>query len=159
MPDRIAINISAANTKAVEINEVLDYFESHHADCKTYRKVVPPGVVLNDAFQFMAVLGAVGSVASIASLIWDAYEKFVAPTKDDDDDNAGFMISIAPMFHRDPMMFWVGGKYKSRDEFMREFERISKRLDDEQLRYNDEVDKLMENSDSWIPRSSEHDAG
>ena len=152
MLDRIAFNISVANTSAVDVTTILDYLEEHRSDLKCYRKIIPHGAILNDAFKFLAVLNTLGSLSSIASLIWDAYEKYIVPIKEDEAENSGFMISIAPNFREDPMMFWVGGKYKSREQFVQDFERINEQMKQTEIEYNKAVDRLMASPETWEPR-------
>ena len=154
MPDKLAFNISVANTSAVDVSAVVDYLEENRSDLRIFEKVVPAGSIRNDAFKFLAVLNTIGSLSSIASLIWDAYEKFIVPTKKDEADNAGLMISIAPRFREDPMMFWVGGNYKSREEFVEAFEKINEKLKHVEDEYLETVDKLMESPETWEPRQN-----
>lgn len=145
--------MSVANTKEVDVESVLDFLETHHAETATFRKVVPTGQPRADAFQFLAVLGAIGSVASIASLLWDAYEKLIVPKKDGGKENAGLMISVAPSEHRIGKLFWIGGTYKTRGDFVKEFETVLAELDADEEDYSAAVDQLMADSRKWVPRS------
>ncbi|NTW64433.1 MAG: hypothetical protein HGA46_10270 [Chlorobiaceae bacterium] len=40
-----------------------------------------PGTIRAAAFDYAVILNAAGSVASIAALLWMAYDKFIAPKK------------------------------------------------------------------------------
>lgn len=146
--------MTVANTKKVHVESILDFLETHHAETKTFRKVIPLGEPRADAFHFLAVLGAIGSIASIASLLWDAYEKLIVPEKDNEKENAGLMISIAPNEYRVSKLFWIGGTYKNREDFVKEFETVLTELDGSEENYCAAVDQLMADSVKWLPRSS-----
>lgn len=150
---KLAFNISVANTKRIDVETILDFLEANHTDISTFRKVIPVGQPRADAFQYLAVLGALGSVASIASLLWDAYEKLIAPTKGGESDNAGLMISIDPIRDRHTKLFWIGGTYKTREDFVRDFENVLEQFDADEKGYSAAVDQLMADSRMWLPRS------
>jgi hypothetical protein len=80
----------------------------------------PPGVIRAGGFDLMLLVSAAGSVASMAALLWTAYEKFIAPRKTSQQDDAGIYIVI-----RRPdgstTDFWIGKKERDRDVFIRQF--------------------------------------
>lgn len=66
------------------------------------------------------VLSAIGSVASIAAIIWMAYEKFIAPRKTTSSDKSGIYITLK--MDRKVSQFWIGGTHQNKEEFIRQFE-------------------------------------
>ncbi len=79
-----------------------------------------PRVTRAAAFDLTIVLSAVGSIASIASLLWNAYEKFIAPKKISQQDDAGIYIVIS---RPDGTIekFWIGNTERHRDIFVSKF--------------------------------------
>ena len=65
------------------------------------------------------MLTIAGSAASIASILWLAYEKFIAPQKTKD-DNAGIVIIIMKDDGTNEQ-FWIGNTDKSKEVFIETF--------------------------------------
>jgi hypothetical protein len=78
------------------------------------------GVIRAAAFDLTIILGAAASVASIASLLWTAYEKFIAPKKTSQQDDAGIYIVIS---RPDGTVekFWIGNTERDREVFVSKF--------------------------------------
>jgi Protein of unknown function (DUF2442) len=111
----------------------------------------PPGVVRCAALDLMLILGATASVASIASLLWTAYEKFIAPKKKEYDDS-GIYISISRP-DGEIIEFWIGKTHNDRDVFLREFSKIVSdiRATDDPSFWLSEITKIEQNED-WTLR-------
>lgn len=72
------------------------------------------------AFDLALVLSGVGSIASIAALFWTAYEKFIAPKKARQQDDAGIYIMIARP-EGTIEKFWIGNTERDREVFISRF--------------------------------------
>ena len=135
MKSPIAIQISVANVGSlIKPEELYDFIERNTADVKSYYLDASraKGHVLA-AIEYVMILSAVGSVASIASLLWMAYDKFIAEKKRNPDDTAGLYIAIE---HPDGTLyqFWLGNEYKDRELFIEEFtEKMESLRDDERV--------------------------
>jgi uncharacterized protein DUF2442 len=79
-----------------------------------------PGVIRAAAFDLTLVLSAAGSVASLAALLWMAYERFIAPKKSKEQDDGGIYIVIS---RPDGTIenFWIGNTEKEREVFISKF--------------------------------------
>ena len=92
------------------------------SEIQTYgRAPASTGVAHGGAFDLTLVLGAAGSVASLASLLWTAYEKFIAPKKTSQkDDDAGINIVIS---RPDGTVekFGIGNTERDREVFVSKF--------------------------------------
>lgn len=135
MKSPVAIQMSLANVgDLARSEEVYDFIERNAADVKSYvldASRVKGRIVA--AIEYVLILGVVGSVASIASLLWMAYDKFIGNIKKNSDDTAGLYIAI-----QDPdgtvTHFWLGNEYKDRDIFIEKFtESVELLRDDESV--------------------------
>ena len=117
----VAVQLAVANIlDRVEPEEVYAFIETEGEGIVTYAAAPPPpGSIQNVACDFMLVLSAAGSVASLASLLWLAYEKFIAGKKTER-PNAGIVLTI-PRDDGPPVTFWIGHQHKDRDLFVRDF--------------------------------------
>jgi hypothetical protein len=117
----IAIGLALANTRGTVDSEVVfSFIENQASNVETYEmSPPPPGMARAAAIDFIVLLGIVGSVASIASILWMAYDKFIAPKKNKD-DNAGIVIIIRKDDHTNEQ-FWIGNTDKSKDVFIETF--------------------------------------
>ncbi len=147
MPTSVVFNFAVANANAVEPGEVLKFIQEGSSDVRVYRRLPRmDGQPRADAFQWTVVLGSVGSVASIASLLWQAYDKFIAPKKAGE-RSAGIIVQITPTPGH-PVQFWIGGTHNDRGAFIAEFKEqvtpIQSLSSDSE--YAQAVDQLMSNS-------------
>ncbi|MFA5386010.1 MAG: hypothetical protein WC364_15370 [Eubacteriales bacterium] len=117
----VAIGLALANTKGtISPEEVLTFIENQASDIETYEMSPPsPGMARAAAIDFMLLLNTAGSAASIASILWLAYDKFIAPKKDKK-DNAGIVVIIRKDDHTNEQ-FWIGNTDKSKDVFIETF--------------------------------------
>jgi hypothetical protein len=112
----------------------------------------PPGKA---AIDFFVVLNEVGSVASIAGILWMAYDRFIGSRKQNTDDDAGLYIAL-----RRPdggvVDLWIGKNARSQEEVERRIELIieaSQHDGDVVIEYERQIEELN-SSDAWITISS-----
>ena len=148
----IVIGVGFANlAQGVNLDALRESLVSEVGDFQTYSLApASPGHVRAAAFDLMLLLSATGSVASVAALLWMAYEKFIAPKKTDPRDNAGIYISI-----RRPdgstVDFWIGNKQKNREAFIAEFSRAiaEMRASDDPSFWREAAAEVQE-TETWI---------
>ncbi len=120
MPTSIVFNFAVANANAVDPCDVLKFIQGETSDVSVYRRLPRmDGQPRADAFHWTVVLGSVGSVASIASLLWQAYDNFIAPRKTNE-KSAGIIVQVTPSPGH-PIQFWIGGTHNDREAFIAEF--------------------------------------
>jgi hypothetical protein len=96
------------------------------------------------------VLGAVGSVASIASLLWTAYERFIAPKKTSQQDDGGIYIVINRP-DGTTETFGIGNTEKDREVFVSRFsKKITEIRDADDPSFWREAVAEIEESGIWI---------
>ena len=123
MKHPVPLQMALANVKQrVDPDEIYGFIESQAENIQTFwlDPEKARGRMVGAAIEYVALLAAVGSVASVASLLWMAYDRFIAPKKTSEEDDAGLYISIQ---HPDGTRyeFWLGKEYKDRDIFIEEF--------------------------------------
>lgn len=122
MTDKITIGLGLANLpEGVDTEEIKRFIASGGHGCDTYTLApAPPETMRAAALELILILGAAGSVASIAALLWMAYDKFIALKKRRDEDDGGIYIAI-----RRPdgsiVDFWIGNTHRDREVFIEEF--------------------------------------
>ena len=118
---KIAIGIALANTRgAVDAEQVFSFIESHKDDFETYKLAPPrPGSIRAVAPDYMLLLDIAASAASIASILWHAYDKFIAPKKDKN-DSAGIVVIIRKDDGTNEQ-FWIGHTDKTKEIFIKTF--------------------------------------
>lgn len=152
MTKPLAIQISLANLSGrVGPEDVYRFIESTGEDIETYK--LDSRKVSAAAIDYVVLLCAAGSVASLASLLWMAYEKFIAPTKSTPSDQAGIYVVL-----RRPdgslVEFFIGKEYKDRELFIGDFTATVTALrdsGDSQVHYQ-EVIFEVKRSGLWIKR-------
>ena len=110
-----------ANTHgAVDSEAVFTFIESHNDDFETYKLAPPhPGSIRAAALDYMILLNIASSAASIASLLWMAYDKFIAQKKNKND-----IAEIVVIIRKDDgtnEQFWIGHTNKSKEIFIKTF--------------------------------------
>jgi hypothetical protein len=117
----VAIGLALANTRdTVDPEEVFSFIENQSSNLETYEMSPPaPGMVRAAAIDYMLLLNIAGSIASIASILWMAYDKFIAPKKNKN-DNAGIVIIIRKDDGTNEQ-FWIGNTDKSKEVFIETF--------------------------------------
>jgi hypothetical protein len=122
MTNKISIGLGLANLpEGVDTEEIERFIASGGKGYDTYTLApAPPGAIRAAALEIMVILSAAGSVASIAALLWMAYDKFIAPKKSRDQDDGGIYIAI-----RRPdgtlVDFWIGNTHRDRQIFIKQF--------------------------------------
>jgi hypothetical protein len=118
MESAVPIKIALANVgDLADPGEIFKFIETGSTDLETYE--LDGSKVTAAAIDYLAILSAVGSVASVASLLWMAYEKFIASRKRPESD-AGLYIVISLTEH-EHIEFWIGKTHKDREKFIKEF--------------------------------------
>jgi len=118
MTSPIAIKIALANlSDEIDTEEIYQYIESNSNDLETYQ--LDSTKVTAAAIDYIAILSIVGSIASTASLLWMAYEKFIARKRQKNSD-AGIYIVIH-LSEKERIEFWIGKTHNDKDQFINEF--------------------------------------
>ncbi len=117
----VAIQMAVANAGgSVDPAEVYAFVEDEATNIETYVPVHPPtGVIRAAAVDFVFVLNVAGSIASLAFILWRAYEKFIAPRRAANSDTG--LIRMIRTDDGSLTSFWIGNKYRDRDLFIEEF--------------------------------------
>lgn len=152
MAKPLAIQLAFANLSGrVDPKSVYRFIESTGGDIETYE--LDSRKVSAAAIDYVLLLGAAGSVASLASLLWMAYEKFIAPTKSTPADQAGIHVAL----HQSDgslVEFFIGKEYKDRELFIGDFTSTVTALresGDSEAHYQ-EVSVEVKRSGLWIRR-------
>jgi hypothetical protein len=152
MTNEISIGISFANLPSDVDCAPIRKFILDNGDGYELYTLAPakPGYMRAAAFDIMLVLYATGSAASLATLLWMAYDKFIAPKKSKETDSAGIYIGIR---HPDDKVseFWIGNTHKRREIFVKEFESkvTTIRQQDDEGFWEESVTEIRE-SEIWI---------
>ncbi len=117
----VAIELAVVNAAGrVQPEGVYTFIEAAAEDIETYILAPPPpGVIRAAAVDFVLILGVAGSIASLASILWLAYDKLIAPQKPRN-GNAGLVL----MLRGDDgslNSLWIGNQYRDRDLFIQKF--------------------------------------
>ena len=120
---QVSIGIALANTRgSVDTEEFYSFIESQKGDFETYKRALPPPgtiSVYGAAIDYMLLLNIAGSAASIASILWLAYEKFILPKKKKDDNNG--IVVIIKKDNGTSDQLWIGSTEKSKEIFIQKF--------------------------------------
>lgn len=119
MANPVAIQIALANLSGRVSSEVIyNFIESASDNIETYE--LDSTKVSAAAIEYVVLLSVAGSIASLATLLWMVYDKFIAPTKRSSSDEAGIYVVL-----RRPdgnlVEFFIGKDYKDRDIFIEDF--------------------------------------
>jgi len=117
----IAVGVALANVRqGADPEEILSFIESNGTHIEIYERTPPPaGAILAAAIDWILVLTAVGSAASLAALFWTAYDRFIAPKKSDSDDAGIFLALMKDNGTIDQL--WIGNTHKNREAFIEDF--------------------------------------
>jgi hypothetical protein len=122
MSHATVLGIGIANCPLdVDTEGLMQFIDGADGEFETFSlKPKEPGTFRHAAFDYTVILSAMGSVASIAALLWMAYDKFIAPKKSRQYDDAGLYIGI-----RKPdssvVDFWIGREHSDKDIFIKDF--------------------------------------
>jgi len=120
---QVSVGIALANIPgSVDTEQVFSFIESQTGDFETYKRALPPPrsiSVYAAAIDYMLLLTIAGSAASIASILWQVYEKFIEPKKSKN-DNAGIVVIIRKD-NGESNQFWIGNTEKSKEIFIQIF--------------------------------------
>lgn len=157
MDNNVVVGLAFANVHGrADAQAARQFIVDNASDCEAYELApAPPGVMRAAALDWNLIIQMGGSVASIATLLWMAYDRFIAPKKKLPKDDAGIYIAI-----RRPdgtvKDFWIGKNYVTEEAFVQDF---TQTIDD--IRANDPIGFWREavaevrESETWvrIPRS------
>jgi hypothetical protein len=117
----IAIQMALANVgDSVDAAAVYAFIEAETDGIETYIPAPPPpGMSRKAAVDFALVLTDAAQISTLAYVLWQAYDRFIAPRKSPKDD-AGIYLVI-PTDHGALMELWIGNQYRDRDLFVKEF--------------------------------------
>lgn len=122
MTNKITIGLGLANLpQGVDTKEIEQFIANGGDGYDTYTLApAPPGTARCAALEITLILGAVSSVITIAGCLWAAYNKFILPKKNRDQDDGGIYIGINKPdgTHVD---FWIGNTHRDREVFIEEF--------------------------------------
>ena len=151
MTYKISIGLALANLpEACDAEEIMQFIANSSEDYDTYTLApAPPGTIRGAAID-IALVGTAGSIASIARLLWMAYDKFIAQRRRKDQDDAGIYIVI----HRPDgtiIEFWIGKTHKDRGKFIEEFTKqvLSIQKEDDPEFWANKVGEIEE-SETWV---------
>ncbi len=118
---KIAVGLALANLPpGVNADEIFSFIESNASDIEIYERAPPPPGTMRGAAIDWTLLMATGSAASIADLLWRAYDHFIAPKKKSESDNAGIVI-IVRKDNGTSDQFWIGNSAKNQEPFILDF--------------------------------------
>jgi len=150
----VALQLTLANVfNGVNIEEVYSFIESNLDDVDTYYINPEPGHCVAAALDYTMLLSLAADFASLASLLWIAYDKFIGSRKSSPKDDAGIYIGI-PFPNGKIMPFWIGNDYKDKDIFIETFveciEELKQNPDSFRVAIN--IKSEMEHSKIWAKR-------
>ncbi len=116
----VAVGIALANLSGrVQPEQVYSFIESKAGGVQTYQLVPPPGAVVKAVIDYYMILSVGGSAASIAAVLWMAYDRFIAPTKTDSSD-AGIVVLLRKDDGTSDQ-FWIGKTDDCQSVFVENF--------------------------------------
>jgi len=143
-----------------EYNKILDFIESEIKDAEIY-KIKPKkfkvtkfqdkdGIfylpsISGAGFDIYLIIHTIGSIASIASLLWLAYKEYIESKH----PKGGLYISVGE--EEDKVDLHVGKDFKDKDIFIKTFtQKISKIMDSKDVKhyYNNTILEIK-SSDVW----------
>lgn len=150
--NRVAIDVSFANISGpFDPEDVLEFIEREASGIETYiRPPVPTGAIQAGAVDFVLVLTVGGSIASLASVLWSAYERFIARRKAPS-KNTGLILTIRTD-DGSAATFWVGEEYRDRDLFVKDFSAKLETTRRSQVDDSATEHRLVEFSRHWVRR-------
>jgi len=144
----IAIGMSVEDRgNQVDAQQVYDFIASGATGATVY-EFKPTGIA-GAAADLYLVLRAVASVASIANVLWTAYDRFIARKKHDTPDSADLHIAIRK---RDGTMMNISlGNVSTKESFVERLEVVIAETSEPGLRAAHELKiQELEESDSWV---------
>jgi hypothetical protein len=129
MSNQIVIGVAIANApRDVDVMEVKQFISDVEGGFEMYSHAPkPPGTIQAAAFDFALILDSVESILGIAKILWEAYDRFIAPKKTKGDDSAGiYVVTRKPDATVAELM--IGSIYKDKEVFIEEFTRTITRI-------------------------------
>jgi hypothetical protein len=110
----LGLMISVANGAYAEAENVYEEISSNLPAATDDYCLDSRGGITGAAVDYVVLLSVVGSVASVASLLWQAYEKWIAPRH----DRGSLYICIDP---KKDLQWMLGEAFKDKDSFVADF--------------------------------------
>ena len=143
----IAIGMTVAGRgNKVDVQEFYDFITNEARGATTY--AFNPIGITGAAVDFYIVVGAVASVASIANVLWTAYDRFIAPKKPTRDS-----VSVHIMIPRGAgtINLTLGENVSTEQEFVDQLEGIVADAQIPEVRRGHAIKiRELEQSDSWL---------
>lgn len=112
---QLGLMLSVANPNSTDVCEnVYTEISTNFPDSAGDYRLDAKGGIVAASIEYVVLLSAVGSVASVASLLWQAYDKWIAPKK----DRSSLYVCIDPQ--RD-LHWMLGDVFKDKDTFVADF--------------------------------------
>ena len=144
----IPIGMTLRDSHGLDARQVYEFIAAHAEDATAY--AYRPRGIGAAALDFYLILGAVASVASIASLIWTAYDKWVASKQCSAGESPKIYIAV-----RRPdgtvIDISLGGDVLTREDFIQRFELLVGAAQDPEFRLTHEsMMRDLVSSSSWV---------
>lgn len=142
------IGITLANCSTVNGKEVYDFIARNVPGTSAY--AFRPKGLATAALDFYLVLGAIASVTSVANVLWMAYDRFIAPKKDCQNDSQAILIAVQQA-NGELIKIWLGRDVLTKEEFVRQFADLATQVSNPQLRpTHDAKLRELQEDDSWV---------
>ena len=103
----------------VSNDDLLEFLVENIPDSDFYK--IKQSGIMGAALDWLAIISATASVITIATILWNAYKKFIKPLiKNNPKSNAGLFIQLKNE-NGDSIQFMIDKKYKNREIFLNEF--------------------------------------
>ena len=142
---KMAVADTGFGTKSDEFNEIIDFISSNIQDGEMY-KLEPKALGIHAAaFDIMLILGITANIASIASLLWMAYDKYIAQKS----KQGGLYLSMGKGDNK--IDLYIGKEYKEKDIFIEVFTKSASQIKDSKNSKEDfdETIMMLKSSDDW----------
>lgn len=148
--NRIPIGISLTNLGSAQDARLVYQFIADHAQDYEFYAHRPGTGVAAAAIDSYLILGSIASVASIVSLLWKAYEKFIVPNRRGDKSDEGIYVAM-----RQPdgtsVDVWLGKDVHTYDDFSMRVElMVNEAANSEATGLHKETITEIESSGLWI---------
>lgn len=138
----------------VNAEEVYRFIAAHVERASAYRSRTSG--VGGAALDFYLILDAFASVASIANVLWMAYDRFILPKKPHLHDTAGIYVVAVLGPEGKVIDLWLGKNVLTRERFAEQFEVAVAEANDQELRaVHEQTIRKLRQSDLWVMLSGE----
>lgn len=122
MKDKVIIAGALANTGSQVRTHYLAFFLAENSDDLSVYVLQPsPGYISAAAFDWQAVLGTTADLFGIGGLLWAAYERFIKPIRDKNEDSNSFLYILVKHPSGQFIQFSLGKDMSNREDFIKIF--------------------------------------